>query len=438
MTLDQYRNPACAEYVGNILQHVGQSKNTWLSDSRKKAVKNLSQVGFPTQHHEGWKYLDITPIFNVNRQDGASLFEQGGVVEAATARMNAYAVSNYVLINGVWGNKLGKPVVSGTQSYHLSGQTKMSEDLRAYLADSVAQEANPVAMANGMQFEDGLCLQFEKKAVVDECTVNVIAYAKDGAAEIFSRILIVAEEDSQAKVVIRHLGAGYGSYLDNCVIDVILKERASLDLVLMQDDTASGTLLSQVNVHQAKDSNLQWKSFIVNGALSRSQMNINLDGEGAVFDFKGVCTFGQTERHYQHITVDHFHPLGTSQQVFKSVLGNQAKTEFNSIVYVHRNAQKSQSHQLNRNLMLSDEAQAYSRPQLKIYADDVQCNHGATTGQIDDKELFYLQSRGFSKNEARHVLIYGFVKEIIQTVPDVEVAKEIETVVSDKLTKLLS
>ncbi len=247
---------------------------------------------------------------------------------------------------------------------------------------------------------------------------------------------VTLDEHAQATLVLNDSTHANSAQDLHNLIEVTLGEGADLDFLLIQrGETVKRSVTSRFAL--GRSSRLRALSFIQDGTLTKNEIHVDFKGEGAEASLKGLSVLEGVSEAYHKVTANHAAAHCQSVQFYKSIVGDRAKSGFESLVWVHPGAQKSDSRQLSRNLLLSDFATATAQPDLKILADDVSCAHGATVGQLDKDELFYLQSRGLSKDVARFVLTYGFAEEILEDIRDTGLKNTLEALVRAELASLL-
>jgi Fe-S cluster assembly protein SufD len=251
------------------------------------------------------------------------------------------------------------------------------------------------------------------------------------------RVLIVARAGSQATVVIDHSSQGEGANLCNAVYEVRVEENATLDIVLMQRENEASSLVSSLRARQARDSRLRIHTLTVGGGLVRNALDVVLDDSGAEADMHGLF-LGTGERHIDnHTNVDHATPHCQSRELYKGVLADRSRGVFRGRVIVRPDAAKTNATQSNPNLLLSDDAEIDTRPQLEIRTDDVKCSHGSSIGRLDPDAVFYLQSRGLSREVATTLLTLGFATEVPDALPTRELARWARGLVVEQLQSTL-
>jgi Fe-S cluster assembly protein SufD len=205
-------------------------------------------------------------------------------------------------------------------------------------------------------------------------------------------------------------------YFTNVVTEIVAGTNSVLDYYRVQEESKSSFHIATVQVQQERGSNVTSGVFARGGALARTDLNVVLDGEGCECTLNGLYQADGEQLVDNHTRIDHARPRCTSHELYKGLLAGRARGVFNGKIYVHRDAQKTDARQTNQTLLLSDEAVIDTKPQLEIYADDVKCTHGATVGQLDEEQVFYLRTRGIDKASARQLLTYAFANEILSRI----------------------
>jgi Fe-S cluster assembly protein SufD len=230
------------------------------------------------------------------------------------------------------------------------------------------------------------------------------------------RNLIVAGAGSQFTLIESHVGLNSGSYFSNSVTEIVAGEDSVIDYYRLQRESETGFHISSVHVVQERNSNFSAHSLSLGAALARNDFRVVLDAEGAECALNGLYAAQGRQHIDNHTWIDHAKPHCTSRELYKGILDHKSSAVFDGKILVRKDAQKTNSRQTNKNLLLSTEALVNSTPRLEIFADDVKCTHGATIGQLSEDELFYLRSRGIDGQTARTLLTYAFASDILSTV----------------------
>jgi len=325
-----------------------------------------------------------------------------------------------VFVNGRFERKLStlKGLPDGVVVGSLAAATETHPDVvRKHLAQHAAPDATPFAALNTAFLEDGAFLYVPRHVVVDH-PLQIVFVSTGGAEPVVThpRALFVVDESAQVSVVEQYVGDGRGPYWTNAVTEWAVGENAVVDAYRVQRDRTDAFHTAVTVSRQARSSVYSVVNFAFGGGLVRHNITAILDGEGAECTINGLSVMGG-EQHVDYNTViDHAQPHCNSWELFNGVFDDRARGVFNGRIIVRPGAQKTDSKQTANSLLLSGEARSDSQPQLEIYADDVKCTHGATLGPIDERSLFYLQSRGLDREAARNLLTYGFGAEILNSV----------------------
>lgn len=413
----------------------------WLSARRQAAFVRFQTVGFPTRKQEDWRFVSLDAALEQSYErpvneapDPAALkkIEQCFLGEDGHTRL--------VFVNGHFFKKFslteGLPPGAVFGDLHKLLQRE-PQRLEPYLARPEA-ERNAFAAANTLHFTDGAAL-FLPRSMRCEKPLHILFVNTGGQpAPVvqYPRVTLVLDEGASAHVLVNHVALTPEPYLVNAVVEAHLSAGSRLDYVDAQRSGREGSHLASLRFLLEKESRLNATFFTEGGSLTRNEVSVDFLGERAEADVQGLAVLDGASAAHQAICAHHAAPYCKSRQFFKNILGGSARGEFNSLVRVAKGAMKSDSGQLSRNLLLSETAHGVSRPRLLIETDDVICAHGSTTGQLEKDELFYLRSRGLSKDLARYILVYGFAEEILEGITDGSLRKELEKLTEEKLTAM--
>jgi Fe-S cluster assembly protein SufD len=417
---DAGRHPGLEPYLAAFarLRSDAPVKDAWLTRLRQDGIDRFAARGLPTTKDEAWRSTSLAPLLSTafdaraaSRPESLTpeLFEQ--------LTFQPWDCAHLVFLDGRFAPELSR---TGRlpQGVHLASLAEALASDRALVEASLGRAAGVRARAltdlNTALMTDGLFLHVGRGTVVDEPIHALFVSTTDGApAMSHPRNLVVLEEGAQAAIVESYAGLGGGTYLTNAVTEVVLGEHARLEHVRLEREGAGAFHMSHVEAVLARSAGFTTHSVSLGGALVRHDVNAVLDGEGAECSLNGLYVLDGRQHVDNHTLIDHVRPHGTSRELYKGVLDGRSRGIFDGTIIVRPDAQKSDARQVNRNLLLSEEALADSKPTLQISADDVRCNHAATIGQIDDEALFYLRSRGLSTEVARGMLIRAFISDIL-------------------------
>jgi Fe-S cluster assembly protein SufD len=386
---------------------------------RTEAIDRFAKLGFPSTRLEDWKYTDVAPLaktpFRLAAGAHGNELPSGVSLTSADGR-------RLVFVNGRHSPSLSRtdPLPPGvTVSDLASALATHPECVEPFLARLAAFENDSFVALNTAFIGHGAFVHVGKGVDVHDVIHLFFVSAASGDAQItHPRVLIVAEEGSRVAVVESYLGAG-GMYCTNAVTEVAVGPNAAVTHCRLQEESADAYHVATVQARQSADSRFRSHAVSLGARLSRCNVNTLLDGAGAECSLDGLYLARGGQHVDFHTTIDHARPHCTSRELYKGVLDERATGVFNGKVYVRPDAQKSDAGQVNRNLLLSDTATVNTKPQLEIFADDVKCSHGAAIGRLDPDHLFFLRSRGISREDARRLLIFGFANEVIERI-DIE------------------
>jgi len=411
----------------------------WWTRRREAAIAAFDAVGLPTTRWEEWRYTSVAEIARTPFRP----VERAVTVERSELEplcVPVFACSLVVFVNGRFAPGLSSPSAGGPAVQSLAEALReRPEALRGLLSDEgpdgdAGWKAHPFAALNDAFVEDGAVLTIPAGARLDN-PIHVVFLSSGDATPRAQHpsVLIDAGAGSHALVLQDHVSIGEGAHLTNVQTRVRLAENARLDLVLLQRERDDTFHLARVHATQERDSRLACHTISLGGALVRNDLSVDLAGTGAECELRGLYVGHGGQVLDNHTWVDHRVPHGRSVELYKGVLGGRARGVFRGRVVVRPGAQKSDAVQSNPNLLLSDRAEADSKPQLEIHADDVKCSHGSTIGQLDPEALFYLRSRGLPESRARDLLTVGFAAEITDSLPAPALGDRIRELLMEQL-----
>ncbi|MCC6573797.1 MAG: Fe-S cluster assembly protein SufD [Planctomycetes bacterium] len=402
----------------------------WLNKARKAARDSFASQGLPTIHDEEWRHTNIAPLLKTSLAP-APISAAAAIQDARLAPLFAPVDGpRMVFINGRYAPRLSKVTAlpAGVQVKALSEILLKHPGKLEHSFTDVLCLGHPFAALNAAQFEDGAYIELDAKAVFEQ-PIQILHYATVGAS--FPRTVIVAGESARARVI--EIFAGEGAYFCNASTEIGADKNASVELSRIQRESETAFHTGLLQTRQARDSRVAVQSLALGGAIARVEFDSRLNGPGAEINLAGLY-LGHGKQHLdQHIVVDHAQPRGTSRQFFRGVMDEKSRGVFSGKVIVRPGAQKTDAQQQNNNLLLSDDAVVDTKPQLEIYADDVKCSHGATSGKLDAEALFFLRSRGLSARDARALLTLAFAGEVVGSIKDESLRGYLESLVTNRL-----
>ena len=379
---------------------------------RRESFEEFKKHGLPTRKEEYWKYSDPSIISNIELE-----FVSSGQYEDRNY--------NVILVNG--------KIVKKFKDCQMGD---ISEGLRNGILgeDLLEKKDKPFLNLNNAFAINGCYLILESTSRQTIRILNLIT--NEGKTQaVYPRCIVLAKRNSESLIFEEFRIMGNGTNFVNSVTDVIVEDGANLEHIIIDDFAKNTYHVANVCVKQCKDSNFVSHNFSMGKKFARRDFNVELNQSGANCNLFGLY-FVDKENHIDHhTTIEHKEANCNSNEHYKGILSGKSTGVFNGRIHVHPDAQKTDAIQNNQNLLLSDDAIIHTKPELEIYADDVKCTHGATVGQLDEKGLFYLRSRGLNRKEAQQILIRAYVNEIIENVSDEKIRSELMELILDRLPK---
>ena len=404
------------ECRGMICSHSAEVMNA----VRDEAYENFKSLGFPTKKVERYKYTDIEKLFepnyglNINRLDIPV-----NPYDAFRCDVPNLSTSLYFVVNDAFYKKSEPKALlpEGVIVDSLKNQAERNPELIAkYYAKLAKTDEDAITALNTMLAQDGLLVYVPKNVVVDRAIQVINILRSDVDMMVNRRVLIVVEEGAEAKLLFCDHAADDRNFLATQVIEAYVGRNASLDLYCLEETHAKNVRVSNLYIDQQADSRLNHNVITLHNGVTRNRVDLSLSGKGAECVLNG-CVIADKEQHVDNNTViDHKVEHCTSSQLYKYVLDEKAKGAFAGRVLVRHGAQKTSSEMRNQNICATREARMFTQPMLEIYADDVKCSHGSTVGQLNDAAMFYMQQRGISQKEAKLLLEFASVNEVIDTI----------------------
>jgi Fe-S cluster assembly protein SufD len=377
--------------------------------------KVLVEMDFPNSRQEAWKYTRLNRVAKIE-------------LESTVASPINWEDFNMV-------KEAYTFVFQNTNCIHISSD--LPEGISIKIGDKIGStdwlssiNESHVAKLNVAHAQNGCVINIAKGVQVDK-PIQII-YITDGPKQPnFWRNQLQLELGAKADVHIGYFSNNALSAYSNVHWSVFLKENSHLIMTKIQNDGETNFHFSTENINQSKDSNFTLNTVTLNGAFVRNDVLVNVEGENCETHLNGAYIMKETQHVDNHTTVDHIFPNCNSYELYKGVLDEKSTAVFNGKVFVRPNAQKINAFQSNANVLLSNDATVNSKPELEIYADDVKCSHGSTTGQLDEEAVFYLRSRGISDAAARQMVVAAFMQDVFSKIA----SKEVKTYIYAKLAK---
>ncbi|MFQ3788444.1 Fe-S cluster assembly protein SufD [Halomonas sp. A29] len=407
---------------------------TWIAARRQAGAARFEALGFPTRRDEAWKYTDVRAIARGDFALTDSAEFSPASAAALTLPIEAHRLT---FVDGVFSAALSDlgELPGGVAVLPLSqALAENHEAVGGPLGRLTGVDFSPFSALNTAFMEEGAVVRLAPGSVVEKpILLQFLSRANDKPVMSHPRILVEASARSQATLIEHHIGESEAANFTNLVAELLLDRGAILTHYKLQEAALGDLHVASIHVEQGRDS--RYTSFNLNlgGSLVRNDLVSELNGEGAEANFYGLF-YGQGRQHIDnHTLANHNAPRTFSNENYKGILDDRARGVFNGKVVVKRDSQKIEGFQSNANLLLSDRAEIDAKPELEIYADDVKCSHGTTTGQLDEEAIYALRTRGIDLQTARGLLTLAFAGEVMELVDLDAVAERVELAVAGKL-----
>ncbi|MCM2314632.1 MAG: Fe-S cluster assembly protein SufD [Thermoanaerobaculia bacterium] len=400
-----------------------------LQTLRADGLARFRELGFPTTKQEEWIYTNVAPIARMQfrlAERRPALIDRAAIESWSLA---GEAAIELVFVDGHYSDSLSRVFVpSAVTARSLAAMLAERAEL---VASHLAARDGAFTALNAAFLHDGAYLAIPEGKVIDRPIHLLFVSTQHASPQMTSpRVVVLAGRSSEVKIVESYVSIGEATYFTNAVTEIVAGENSRVDHTRVQLESESAFHVSLTSIQQARDSRVFSHAIQLGGSIVRNEIHATLDGEGSECRLDGLFVLRGSQHVDNHTVIDHAKPHATSEEFYKGVLDGRSRGIFDGKIVVRKDAQKTSSRQTNNNLLLSNEAIIDSKPQLEILADDVKCTHGSTIGQIDEEALFYLQSRGVGRTEARGILTFAFASEIVGRL-------EVETLKSRLETALL-
>ena len=411
---------------------------SWLFPLRKAGIARFAELGFPTLQHEDWRFTNVASIAKLPFKP---------VLDASLASLTPGALAQFpfaklpgtrlVFVNGHFAATLSTAPAQkdGIKVSNLAAALASDSSLiEKHLGQYASTEGNAFAALNSAFFADGGFVFVPAGKAIDEPVQFLfINTSKDAGATTHPRNLIIVEREAKLTVIESYVSLASAPTFTNAVTEFALGDNAVVEHCKFQDESTEAFHIAALHSHLGRAVSFASHSIATGAKLARNNLRTTLDGENIEAILNGVYLTNGDQLADHYMIVDHAKPNCASHEYFNGILAGKSKGVFHGRILVRPDAQKTDAKQTNKNLLLSDDATADTKPQLEIYADDVKCTHGATIGQLNDESIYYLRSRGIGLETARRMLIHAFAGEIIDRVKHDALREELDALVWDRL-----
>lgn len=409
--------------------------DSYVHGLRSDALKQFETVGIPQRKDEAYKYTSLKSLFNKDYSlfpKTDSHIEYRDIKKYLMHEIDTYKV---IFVDGVYNSQLSQTTHDKYDICLMS--SALSKDKYAPIIENHYNKIagnDSLTSLNTAFAREGAYIHIGKNVAVRK-PIEIVYFStgNENAAMMQPRNLVVVGENSQVQIIERHQSLSSNSVLTNVVTEIYADQRAMVDYYKIQNDNIEASLIDHTSVEQQSNSEVRLHTFSFGGSITRNNLYFYQKGEHCNSLLNGV-TILEGKQHVDHSTlVHHTQPNCESYQEYKQIFDDRSVGVFNGKVYVDKIAQKINAFQQNNNILISDKATINAKPQLEIFADDVRCSHGCTIGQLDEDAMFYMQSRGIGKKEARALLMFAFANSVLESVKIPEVKSRITKIIALKL-----
>ncbi|MEW6144992.1 MAG: Fe-S cluster assembly protein SufD [Thermodesulfobacteriota bacterium] len=407
----------------------------WVESLREEGIKKFIELGFPTPENEDWRFTNVAPIART-----AFSIEKNGHKQVAPAALDKYTFPKLktiklVFVDGSYTQELSDVSVlpRGVEVMSLASALSGEEELvKKYLSKYADFKDEAFTALNTAFMQDGGFIYIPRGTRLKEPVhLLYITVKSDNATITNPRNLVIVEDNCEANIIEHYVSLDEGVYFSNVVTELVVGENSSVGHYMIECESSKAFNVSTLRAQQGRSSNIRSHSVLLGGALVRNNVHPVLAGEGCDSLINGLYMSTGRQHMDNYMKVEHASPHCDSRQFYNGVLDGKSRGVFHGRIIVHKDAQKTDAKQTNRNLLLSDSAQIDTKPQLEIYADDVKCTHGATIGQMDENAVFYLRSRGIDETSARDLLLSAFTSGTLESMQLEEIRNYCEALVAE-------
>lgn len=426
-----------AEFQLNETRLNGESRSP-LHQRRRLALTRFEQLGFPTIKNEEWKYSNVKNLIS----QPFSLTPPASVTAEDLSSLQIPNLTGNILyfINGQFQPQLSTIVSPESDVVILpfaEAAKRFPEVVETHFGAYANDEKDAFTALNTAFAQHGVFISVPKGKVVEEPVVlRFIADARTENVAVQPRNLILLGDRAEIKVAESFRTLGEFTSFTNIVTEATLGENSHLEYYKVQDETEKAFHIGTTQIHHSQSSQSYGTTVTINGGFVRNNLNLVMGGENVEAHLYGLYLPNGRQHIDNHTLVDHAQPNSYSNELYKGILFDQSTGVFNGKIFVREDAQKTNAYQSCKNVLASGDATMNTKPQLEIYADDVKCSHGTTTGQMDEEALFYLQSRGIPKDKARALLMLAFAEDVVEKIKIPAIQEYLESAITRKVGEI--
>lgn len=419
------------------VEQINNESPYFIRENRQKAIEDFKKIGIPDKSFENFKFTDFRKMFDnqMKKQFKKEEYdvEINEIFQCHVPNLDTYLV---LLINGRYYHKNERKddfpeevIVCG----FAEAASKYPDIVKKYYSKQAKSEDDAFVALNTAFAQDGLFIYIPKNIVIEKSiqVVNILHSEEDRMVQ--QRNLIIADENSQSKIVICDHTLSDNKYLTNNVTEIFADKNAILDYYNMQDEHNLSHKVNSVFLTQKDKSDAMTNIITLHGGMIRNNVFVLLDGEYCENHTYGTYMADKKQHIDNFSIIEHAKPNSTSHELYKGILDEEAVGAFSGRILVRQDAQNTNAFQANNNILLTDTAKMNTKPQLEIYADDVKCSHGATVGQLDEDAMFYMRARGINVKEAKMLLMFAFAVDVINKIRILPLRDSIKSLVEKRL-----
>lgn len=403
---------------------------------RTEALETFEKLGFPTKKEEDWKYTSLKSVLKPDYNILSNIDSHIELKDVKVYFLHEIESYKIVFVDGVYSSFLSDTTHDGADICLLSAALKKPkyQMIIDHYFDTITSKKDSLASLNTAFSKEGAFINIPKNTILEK-PIQILHFSTGSEKEIMlqPRNLIIIGENSHVQIYERHQNLSNNTILTNCVTEIFAHKRAILNYYKVQNDKKNASLIDSTYIQQKQSSIVNVNTFSFGGKLTRNNIKVYQEGEYINTTLNGITIIGDKQHVDNHTLIQHKNENCESNELYKGIYDDASTGVFNGKVIVNQNAQKTNAFQQNDNILIGDKASINAKPQLEIFADDVKCSHGCTIGQLDEKALFYLQSRGIPKKEAKALMLFAFGNDVVEQIKIPALKTRISKLIAEKL-----
>ena len=407
-----------------------------IHDIRLKAMENFESKGFPNKRDEEWKYTSLKSILNHDYSIFPSVENNVELQDVKPYILHEIESYKIVFVDGVYSSFLSSTTHEGADICLLSAALKKPKYkiVIDHYFNTIASNTNSLTSLNTAFSKEGAFIHIPKNTVLEK-PIQILYFSTGNESKLMlnPRNLIIVGENSHVQIYERHQSLSKNTVLTNAVSELFVQKRAIIHYDKVQNDTLNASLIDSTYVQQKESSIATINTFSFGGKLIRNNIEVTHAGEHLTTNLNGLTLIGEKQHVDNHTTIYHNNENCESHELYKGIYDDASTGVFNGKVIVDKQAQKTNAFQQNDNVLIGNKASINAKPQLEIFADDVKCSHGCTIGELDEKAMFYLKSRGIPEKEAKALLLFAFGNNVIEKIKIPALKSRIIKLIAEKL-----